>query len=132
MFHVKHRKMVTMTREESVKLFREMWYDMYVEITTLDRCIYIPCFKEMWLERMGIVCLNNCPLCEYAFQQAVINKNHMCNNCPIDWKSESSVYMCERGSDVGRLNGLWVQACDCEVPDLQAQIVHKILDLKEV
>lgn len=121
-----------MTREESVKLFREMWYDMYVEITTLDCCISISLFKQKWLERKGIDCKNNCPLCEYAYQESLVNGTYMCHNCPIDWESESDVYMCECKTDIRELNGLWIQADDAQGPLTQAQIVHKILDLKEV
>ena len=77
----------TLTREEALRLHREMWADMQKELgdcpSAEDRRIY----KKKWVKEHGYMSvISNCFLCEY-----VVNKPRdrygvdSCTFCPIDW-----------------------------------------------
>lgn len=74
-----------MTREEALRLHREMWTDMQKELgdcpTGSDRRIY----KQKWLEKHGYTDVwADCFLCEYAFNKCK-DKGNYCELCPINW-----------------------------------------------
>lgn len=77
-----------LTREETLRLHREMWTDMQKELGDNPNPSKRETYKQNWLERHGyknVYC--DCFLCEYAWQAWLANyRTHKtCNYCPIDW-----------------------------------------------
>lgn len=78
-----------LTKEEAIKLFRQLWTDMQTELgdnpVHTERRVY----KSTWCNKHfpveSIMC--SCPLCEYAYQRHVAAgyKSDTCRFCPIDW-----------------------------------------------
>ena len=70
------------TREEALRLHREMWTDMQKELGDNPTPTQRIEFKHKWLNARGyseVEC--SCFLCEYARHDCAEN----CNKCPIDW-----------------------------------------------
>lgn len=83
-----------LTREQALKLHREMWGDMQKELGDEPSELKRFHFKYDWLKKYGYVdkygvpnIMDNCFLCEFALdKQYEDNFSHMrCNYCPIDW-----------------------------------------------
>ena len=73
----------TITREEALRLHREMWTDMQKELGDNPTPKQRFAFKKVWLDAHGYSDVNCfCFLCEYAGYDGVIGR---CNKCPIDW-----------------------------------------------
>ena len=84
-----------LTREEALRLHRQMWTDMQKELgetgsgeeTTTSRARNE--FKRKWCESYfpGTPILENCILCEYAKQERIKHgyHDHRCYYCPINW-----------------------------------------------
>lgn len=65
------------TREEALRLHRQMWSDMQKELGDCPDLLGRLCFKRKWVKKHGYDHItNNCFLCEYAIK---------CDYCPIDW-----------------------------------------------
>lgn len=114
-----------MDREEAIKLFREMWSDLYEEIVNRKEIVSIYYFKEIWLDArfFGKDFMSNCPLCEYAF----VTKNSGCCKCPIVWNYNESIY-CHNSVTFSGLYDLAVNALTWQE---QAEIVKLISELPE-
>lgn len=73
-----------LTREEALRLHREMWSDMQKELGDNPKPYERVIFKEKWCEEhfptVSIGC--NCFLCEYA--HGILNETCY-NGCPISW-----------------------------------------------
>ena len=124
-----------MTKQESIKLFRDMWRNMAEVITDLEWTIPIADYKRNYLKNRGIECVNNCPLCEYTMSEDLeYHTCKCCAKCPIDWESTATSYMCEYVSDdthiLGR-DGLWWKANQSTDWKEQAQLCLKISQLPE-
>lgn len=66
-----------LTREEALRLHRQMWGDMQKELGDCPDIIDRVKFKHKWVEKHGYAYItNDCFLCEYAIK---------CIHCPIDW-----------------------------------------------
>ena len=77
-----------LTREEAIRLHREMWQDMQAELGDTPHYVERVNFKKKWVEdhfpneRVN----SNCFLCEYA-QSVVADSFTRCRSCPIVWNS---------------------------------------------
>lgn len=124
-----------MTKQESIKLFRDMWRSMYEHITEIAQPISIPWYKLSYLMERRIICENDCPLCEYTKSEDT--KYHCsicCAKCPIDWESTATSYMCEYASDdtlILERDGLWWKANKSTDWKEQAELCLKISQLPE-
>lgn len=77
-----------LTKEEAVRLHREMWQDMLTELgDTPDRLERVE-FKRKWVEKHfpNEHVNSNCILCEYA-ESVVEDSFTRCRKCPIAWNS---------------------------------------------
>lgn len=75
------------TREEALKLHRQMWSDMQKELGDYPTHEERARFKESWCivhtpESMPYA---NCFLCEYTSQIVAYGGKNCSNSCPIDW-----------------------------------------------
>lgn len=125
-----------MTKEESIKMFREMWSDMADYIENVKRPIDVWHFKSNWLRERNIRCMSECPLCQYSYDlYCNFNFNsvytHMCQACPIEWESDTDSFMCEFKHIIGVNDGLWVMCRDAETWQEQAALARKISELPE-
>lgn len=103
-----------LTREEALKLHREMWTDMLKELGEEGDIRIRGRFKTDWLEKHFSATeddvANECFLCEYARQwyyedELVLSGDDYfvsgcCEYCPIEWRGDHDDYRfaCERGS----------------------------------
>lgn len=77
-----------LTREEAIRLHREMWTDMQAELGDEPSYLERVAFKEKWVdehfpkERVN----SDCFLCEYA-QSVTEDSFNRCRSCPIAWNS---------------------------------------------
>lgn len=76
-----------LTREEALKLHRQMWTDMQKELGDNPNIHHRASFKKYWLDKHfpGEAISGNCFLCEYAN-----NTSDSCRDCPIDWGADTS------------------------------------------
>ena len=76
-----------LTREQALKLHREMWGDMQKERGNNPDCFARYNYKAKWLNKHGYDSdmLNHCFLCAYASKKADESGGNMCKYCPIDW-----------------------------------------------
>ena len=75
-----------LTREEALKLHREMWTDMKTELGDNPSKEFRLKFKEDWCFRHfpdKKIC-SNCFLCEY-----IDERKYDCDICPIVWPNET-------------------------------------------
>lgn len=81
-----------LTREEALRLHRQMWTDMQTALgdnPSLDERVS---FKAKWCkdhflyERIS----SNCFLCEY-----IVQSNESCDYCPIKWNEDYEQDCCE-------------------------------------
>jgi hypothetical protein len=77
---------LSLTREEALKLHRQMWNDMQKNLgdcpKTADRMGY----KREWCLEHGYNICNDCFLCEYNKQH---NSDAKCCDCLIEWKYDT-------------------------------------------
>lgn len=77
-----------LTREEAIRLHREMWTDMQAELGDDPSYLERVAFKKKWVvehfpnEHVH----SNCFLCEYA-QSVTGDSCTRCRSCPIAWNS---------------------------------------------
>lgn len=78
-----------LTREEAIRLHREMWKDMQAELGDDPSYLGRVVFKKKWVEdRFPNERVNSdCFLCEYA-QSVAGDSFTRCRNCPIAWNSD--------------------------------------------
>lgn len=78
-----------LTKEEALKLHRQMWSDMQKELGDNPYYYERIDFKENWCARNNFENISaNCFLCEYDRQHPVNPVNPLDNrvcNCPLDW-----------------------------------------------
>lgn len=79
-----------LTREEAIRLHREMWKDMQTELgdepNELDRLV----FKRKYIEEHfpNELVRSDCFLCEYAQYTDVAHiTGSLCAGCPVAWNS---------------------------------------------
>lgn len=84
---LKDGKPVGLTKEEAIRLHREMWNDMAkAEKKLIEQCgsnlgFDRSSFKEIWVTTHGFADVYaNCFLCEYDCQY-----DNDCTECPINW-----------------------------------------------
>lgn len=79
-----------LTREEAIRLHKEMWTDMQAELGDNPYCGERTAFKKMWVEEHfpNEHVNSNCFLCEYA-QSVTKGLFTRCRECPIAWNSSS-------------------------------------------
>lgn len=93
-----------LTREQALKLHRQMWTDMQRDLGDCPTGIERVNYKEKWCEEhflTGMIA-NDCFLCEYAFHNS---ESIGCNSCPIIWGNEDKTpcgYCC--GDDYDNSN----------------------------
>lgn len=120
-----------LTKEEAIRLHREMWDFIHkginengVDIPTVRGDLKDEFLNSIGLEKYKVK--NQCFLCEYSYQQCIRNLDtkNFCYYCPLDWcvgcdnkNNCKKIFCCECGK-TNRLN--W-QFSDCET----------IRDLKE-
>lgn len=77
-----------LTREEALRLHREMWKDMQAELGDTPYYDERVVFKEKWVEDHfpNEHVNSNCFLCEYA-QSVTRDSFTRCRSCPIAWNS---------------------------------------------
>lgn len=91
-----------LTREQALKLHREMWSDMQKELGDCPTCDERDCFKEDWVRKRfpEEEISANCFLCEY---DDFVN-GYQCSACPINWgrsgESKNSCVKIIRGTGV--------------------------------
>lgn len=94
-----------LTREEALKLHRQMWTDMQNELGDCPTYIERRDFKRKWVrQRFPLeVVLSNCFLCEYAnLRQCEYANLRRCSYCPINWgRNGESGNFCEKTVGVG-------------------------------
>ena len=72
-----------LTKEEAIRLHRQMWTDMLEELGEYPSSGDRVAFKEKWcVSHKYVGIMSNCFLCEYADQE-----NLGCNECIIDWST---------------------------------------------
>lgn len=116
-----------LTREQALKLHREMWGDMQKKLgdnpSSFDRSIY----KAKWIRKHGYPSnvKNACFLCEYALKESGYDKYKMCNYCPIDWseltpdESSKKYGFCTYASpDLFEIFEIWQTAPISQILDL--------------
>ena len=75
-----------LTKEEALKLHREMWGDMQKEHGNNPSAFNRFNYKARWIRKHGYGnIMNKCFLCEYALEESGYDGHKMCNYCPIDW-----------------------------------------------
>ncbi len=85
-----------LTREQALKLHRQMWTDMQKELGDNPSHGERERFKESWRkEHLGFKIENNCVLCEFTHQLPIKWHEINCYECPIDWKSSRNWIACE-------------------------------------
>ena len=84
-----------LTREQALKLHREMWGDMQKKLGNNPSTISRFAFKEEWCKEHfpGEKILAHCFLCEYTTDESGVAD---CHRCPILWGSEKKMkgYYC--------------------------------------
>ncbi len=74
----------TITKEEALRLHREMWTDMQKTLGDKPEPRFREKFKKDWLYNHGYDnVVNNCFLCEYSFDGRLTQ----CDECPIVWEN---------------------------------------------
>lgn len=78
-----------LTREEAIRLHREMWQDMLAELGDDPKWDKRLDFKKKWVEEHfpNEDVISNCFLCEYAESAAKDQYFSRCLKCPIAWNS---------------------------------------------
>lgn len=72
----------TLTREEALRLHREMWTDMQKTLGDDPEPSFREKFKRDWIRNHGYDDVtNDCFLCEYSFDGTLTH----CSGCPIEW-----------------------------------------------
>lgn len=78
-----------LTKKEAIDLFRQMWTDMQTELGDNPDYVDRHLFKAKWCKKNfpDENVLNNCPLCEYAYNEYAEagRTGCACRFCPIDW-----------------------------------------------
>ena len=88
-----------LTREEALKLHRQMWKDMQTELGDNPSAKERVLFKRKWCEEhFGREIENNCVLCEFTHQYPRRYHEINCYKCPIDWKNWQKWIACESAS----------------------------------
>ena len=108
-----------LTREQALKLHREMWGDMQKVLGDNPPRYYRYLFKEQWCEEHfpNEKILSDCFLCEYVRQISPLSLR--CRNCPIKWGNVETKFNCQ-GLSVGGNNA-----------DYRYDSISKILALPE-
>jgi len=108
-----------LTREQALKLHREMWGDMQKKLGDNPPKHYRYFFKEQWCEEHfpNEKILSDCFLCEYVRQISPLSLR--CRNCPIKWGNVETKFNCQ-GLSVGGDNA-----------DYRYDSISKILALPE-
>ena len=74
-----------LTKEEAIRLHRQMWSDMLKKLGDCPSLFKRINFKIDWCKLNGYNDIDNhCFLCEYTRQEGL-----GCDECPIDWSSLS-------------------------------------------
>jgi len=73
---------MNLSKEEALRLHREMWSDMQKELGDCPSGEKRIAFKKHWCESHGYNVRYNCFLCEYNYQVSIFSCR---NNCPIKW-----------------------------------------------
>jgi len=76
-----------LSKEEALRLHRQMWSDMQKELGDCPRDEERVAFKKHWCESHGYNVRHNCFLCEYDYQFGGFG----CRNCPIKWPNGTCV-----------------------------------------
>lgn len=72
---------MTLTKEDAIRLHRQMWSDMLKKLGDTPEYHNRVWFKADWCKLNGYVGIeNDCFLCEYTSQEGLD-----CDECPIDW-----------------------------------------------
>lgn len=122
------KKLEIKTREEALKLHKEMWEEMNKSLghkayphnpsglaqKSYDRIM----FKEGYCRGKGISIKHDCFLCEFACQEYFRNHPEQCDTesspdidycqyCPANWCSECTIQLCEESGFM----------CECDCPE---------------
>ena len=96
---------MTLTREQALRLHREMWTDMQKELGDCPTYGKRRDFKRKWMhQRFPFkVVLSNCFLCEYAnLILCEFSGLRRCSYCPINWGKNGELgNFCEKTVGVG-------------------------------
>lgn len=105
-----------LTKEQALQLHKEMWLEMakckdvtvsgindlrnYNSLSVEQNNRYW--FKSNYMNGNNLDILNNCFLCEYAYQEMERNGciDNYCKFCPVNWESKDKEFMCESDSGI--------------------------------
>lgn len=112
-----------LSREEAIRLHREMWQDMQVELGDEPGALERYVFKKKWVEEHfpDEFVNSNCFLCEYA-QKLARDSFTRCRYCPIAWNSNITP-ICNPGGIFG--------FCERNMVDYRYSPISVILALPE-
>ena len=91
-----------LTKEEAIRLHRQMWTDMLKELGDNPSLTKRVLFKLHWCQLNGYDNIeNSCFLCEYTSQEGLD-----CDECPIDWTSlySPSILLKDNNCDPGYID----------------------------
>ena len=88
-----------LTREQALKLHREMWGDMQKKLGDNPPKYYRSFFKGQWCEEHfpDDKILSDCFLCEYVRQISPMALR--CYKCPIKWGNDDRKFNCQGYGD---------------------------------
>lgn len=115
-FICKHRKMWNWIADQTLKLKRKMSKQEYFKVLNIP---------------IDEIPYNLCYCCEYAKFSAEIYNNVMCDNCPIDWKSNAKYCQCLDVSKLQHDKGSYFRWMDTQEYKESARLARIIANLPE-
>lgn len=89
---------IDLTREQTIKLHRQMWTDMLSELgdnpTAKQRVDFKDSWCNKWCKENGYVSAHvtgSCFLCEYTRNKGIVPSYLECNVCPINWTKAEDI-----------------------------------------
>lgn len=91
-----------LTREEALKLHREMWTDMQNELGDCPGFWAREIYKAYWCRKHGFTDTKNyCFLCEYSRAKSL----WFCHHCPVKWPTQYGTCISRILKDGTKLGG---------------------------
>jgi hypothetical protein len=101
-----------LTREEALKLHRQMWSDMQKELGDCPDGKDREAYKDDWCNEHGFENLTNyCFLCEYSHDKSP----SLCCHCPVKWPTWAGTCFSGYLEDGTKLGGNYYHAAPISV-----------------
>lgn len=101
-----------LTREEALKLHRQMWADMQKELGDNPDGLIREAFKDGWCRGHGFENVkNDCFLCEYSHDKSL----WFCHHCPVKWPTQYGTCISGFLEDGTKLGGDYYQIAPISV-----------------